>query len=262
MFLNIREYLRPEKLEEAYELIKDGGALIIGGGAFLNLADREVNTAVDLSRLGLDYIREKGDQLEIGAMTTLREIELSSEIRNIYNGLISKTVSEIMGIQLRNAATLGGTVFGKYGFSDLLTSLLGVGARVELYKGGVMELEKFLENKHESDILLKVIIKKSNSRAVFRSLRNTAADFSILNVSAVKEDGAIRICVGARPGIAKLAAEAMEFINGVEPSEENSAKAGEIASEKLDFGSDLRGSAEYRRELCKALVKRCIMEVL
>ena len=53
----------------------------------------------------------------------------------------------------------------------------------------------------------------------------------------------------------------MDYLNSAEINEENAYKAGEIASEELVFGSNTRGSAEYRREICKVLVKRAIMEV-
>ena len=260
--MNIKEYFRPDNIEEAYAMLKNHNGTAIGGGAFLQLAAKEIELAVDLSKLNLDFIEERKGQIEIGAMTTLRKVETSSLLQKSFDGVLNKTVSHIMGVQIRNTATIGGTVYGRYGFSDLITSLLALDAYVELYKGGRMSLEEFLDTKAEKDIVLKIIIKNHERNASYSCLRNTSTDFSILNTSVSKDKGKFRICVGARPFGAKLSYEAMDFINSVEVNEEKAVKAGEIASQSLKFASDIRGSLEYRKELCKILVKRCIMEVV
>jgi CO/xanthine dehydrogenase FAD-binding subunit len=258
--LNIKEYLRPQTLKEANELLEN--AVVIGGGVFLHQSSRNIDCVLDLTKLNLDFIVEKEEAIEIGAMTTLREIEKSSLIKENFDGVLSKTAASIMGVQLRNAATLGGSVYGKYGFSDVLTTLLALDARVELYRKGNISLEDFLESKRDKDILMKVIIQKGNYRTSYQGFRNTNTDFSIINASAALKNNGVRICVGARPLVAKTAYCAMDYISKNEINEVSAIKAGEIAAEELDFGNDMRATAEYRRELCKILVKRCIMEVL
>lgn len=54
----------------------------------------------------------------------------------------------------------------------------------------------------------------------------------------------------------------MNYINNVDITEETAKKAGEIAAEELHFGSNNRGSGEYRKELSKVLVKRAILEAI
>lgn len=262
MFLNIKKYLRPLNIDEAYGLLQSKNAVIIGGGAFLNLGNREVETAIDLSKLNLNFIEEKNGEFLIGAMTTLRKLETSSFAKENFDGVITKTLSCIMGVQLRNTATIGGSVYGRYGFSDIITTFLALDAEVELCNGGKMSLEKFLEEKIDRDILLKISIKKDNRKAAYINMRNSSADFSLINVAVAMKDNRFRICVGARPKRAKVAYEAMSFINSSEVNEETALRAGEIASTTLQFGGDIRASAEYRKELCKALVKRAIMEVI
>lgn len=260
--MNINEYFRPESIDEAYEILQTHNAAVIGGGAFLNLSEKNIESAVDLSKLGLDYVVEKDGQIEIGAMATLRSIETSSVIKQNFSGVLAKAASSIMGVQLRNTATIGGAVYGRYGFSDILTPLLAIDASIELYKGGKMSLEEFMEAKVSKDILLKVTIKQEEVKASYLSVRNTSTDFPVLNAAATFNSGKFRICVGARPLKAKTASETMMFINNVEANEENAALAGEVAAMELQFGSDIRASAEYRKELCKVLVKRCILEVV
>jgi CO/xanthine dehydrogenase FAD-binding subunit len=260
--MNIREYFKPASIEEAYRLLQDKKGTIIGGGVFLHLGKRDIDAAIDLTELKLDFICEKNGYIRIGAYATLSEVENSELLKQNFSGILSKTAGIIMGVQIRNIATIGGCVCGKYGFSDLLTSLLALDAQVELYKHGSMSLEKYLESKTSGDILMAVVVKKEDIEAAYSNLRNTSTDFSILNTAVSKMGKSFRICVGARPSTAVLAHKAAEFMEGAELTEENAIKAGEIAAEELEFGCDLRGSSSYRKELCKALVMRCIMEVV
>lgn len=261
--MKIKEYLKPVSLQEAYNLVKNEQAVVIGGGAFIRLGDREIQKALDLSNLNLSFIEEKGDEIEVGAMTTLREIECSKILKTAFDGMLSDAVSEIVGVQIRNIATIGGSICGRYGFSDVITPLMVLDTYLEFYNLGRVPLEDFLESKYKiDDILVKIVIKKDGKRGKFLSIRNTTIDFSILNVAVSKKDNEFKIAVGARPLMAKLSIEAMEFISKVELSEENAKKAGELAAKHLSFGEDLRASAIYRKELCKALVKRGIMGVI
>jgi CO/xanthine dehydrogenase FAD-binding subunit len=259
--LNIKEYIKPSHIDEAYELCSKG-AVAIGGGAFLHLGKQVIGQAIDLSGLGLDYINESDSHVEIGAMTTLRDIETSSIMKQNFKGVLPKTAASIMGIQVRNVATIGGAIYGKYGFSDIITTLLALDAQVELYLGGCMGLDHYLNSSIDKDIILKILIKKNISSAVFACEKKTHTDFSILNMAAALVEGQLRLCVGARPGRAKLSKGAMYFLKPIG----SAAAAGEtlsiLVAEELQFGSDIRGSAEYRRELCKAMVKKCVMEVL
>ncbi|ACT33667.1 FAD-binding protein [Clostridium botulinum C] len=261
--MRIKEYFKPSSLEQAYNVLKDKNATIIGGGAFLRISSKRIKSALDLSKLELDFIEDKEDRIEIGAMTTLREVEENKALKDNFSGVISKATGSIMGVQFRNVATIGGSVAGRYGFSDVITPLLALNTFVELYKGGKITLKDFLETKGKiKDILIKIIIMKDKRKASFQSVRNTAIDFAILNASASNIDNDFKISVGARPGIAKMPKEAMEFLRSCKVDKEAAIKASEIASEELNFGSDIRGSWEYRKELCKALVKRAILEVM
>ncbi len=261
--MRINEYFKPSSLEQAYNVLKDKNATIIGGGAFLRISSKRIKSALDLSNLELDFIEDKKDRIEIGSMTTLREIEQNEALKNNFNGVISKATAVIMGVQFRNVATIGGSVAGRYGFSDIITPLLSLNTFVDLYKGGKVTLEEFLKTKGKvNDILVKIIIMKDNRKASFQYVKNTSTDFSMLNASASNKDNDFKISVGARPGSAKVPKKALEFLKGCKVDKNSAIKAALIASEELNFGSDIRGSKEYRKELCKALVKRAILEVM
>ena len=72
--ITIQNYVRAESLEQAYELNQKKSARILGGMLWLKMAKNTVGTAVDLSGLGLDTIKETGEGFSIGAMVTLRQL--------------------------------------------------------------------------------------------------------------------------------------------------------------------------------------------
>ncbi len=259
--MEIKEWMRPENLEAAYELYQAGG-VIVGGGAYMKLGKKSIDKAVDLSRLGLDTVEETEKGIELGAMVTLRELERSPILKEHFGDVFSKLLSSISGVQLRNTATIGGTVWGSYGFSDLLTLLLAMDAQAEMYREGWIPLETFLNKDKKSGLLVKVLLPKSAAKASALCYKKSQTDFSVINAAAARVDGKLRIAVGARPAGARLALEAMKELNEVHQEDWDIEKAVAMAVEELSFGSDARASAEYRKMLCKTLVKRCLEEVL
>lgn len=258
----LMELVQPQSLEEAYEiLMKRKNNIVIGGSAFLRMGEKRIGTGIDLSNLNLNLIEETSDYIKIGAMTTLRDLEVSPILNKYFNGVIGNCVKDIIGVQFRNVVTVGASVFSKYGFSDLIVALLSLDTEVELYKGGRVKLEEFLNQKYEKDILVKVHINKNNSKSIYKCMRNSRSDYPILNLAISKDDNNFKICVGARPQRATIAKEASEFISNNILNEENILKASEIACEELVFGSNMRASKEYRKAICKSLVKSALMEV-
>ena len=77
-------------------------------------------------------------------------------------------------------ATVGGSVWGRFGFSDVLTLLLSMDTSVELYKGGVIPLEQFSEMKKDRDILVRIRIRKRPGEFVYSAMRNQRTDFPVL----------------------------------------------------------------------------------
>ena len=246
----LMELVQPQSLEEAYEiLMKRKNNIVIGGSAFLRMGEKRIGTGIDLSNLNLNLIEETSD------------LEVSPILNKYFNGVIGNCVKDIIGVQFRNVVTVGASVFSKYGFSDLIVALLSLDTEVELYKGGRVKLEEFLNQKYEKDILVKVHIKKNNSKSIYKCMRNSRSDYPILNLAISKDDNNFKICVGARPQRATIAKEASEFISNNILNEENILKASEIACEELVFGSNMRASKEYRKAICKSLVKSALMEV-
>ncbi|NMM63792.1 FAD-binding protein [Clostridium sp. P21] len=259
----ILDLVQPETIDEAYRMLTDKKSnTILGGCAFLRMGAKRIGTAIDLSKLNLNYIKEDNEYIEVGAMTTFRDIETSPLFKEYFNGLLPKSVSNIIGVQFRNVVTVGATVYSKYGFSDLITALLSLDTEVELYKGKRMFLEEFLERPYEKDILTRIFIKKNNRKAVYENLRNAISDYPILNVAVSRLENQWNIVVGARPLNAKIAKAASKELSREDFSTQNIENIASMASEELCFGTNMRGSGEYRKSMCKVLIKRAIMEVL
>ncbi|ODA39896.1 FAD binding domain-containing protein [Desulfosporosinus sp. BG] len=257
------DLVQPDNLAEAYQILSDKrNNTILGGCAFLKMGSKRIGTAIDLTNLNLSYIREQASFIEIGAMTSLREIETHTQLREYFNGVLPKSVHNIIGVQFRNGVTVGASVYSKYGFSDLITALLALDTEVELYKGGRMPLVDFLNKPHEKDILVKVWIKKNNRKAAYLNLRKSASDYAVINVAVSMLENQWTIVVGARPSKAAIAVRASAALSKGKLSVEEIEGAAQKASEELSFGTNTRGTSEYRKVLCQVLVKRGIMEVL
>ena len=249
--MTIREYKRVESLEEAWELNQKKANRVIGGMIWLKMSRGNVGTAIDISGLGLDQIEETEDAFEIGAMVTLRQLEEHPGLAAYTDGAMRESVRHIVGVQFRNTATLGGSVYGRFGFSDVLTVLLALNASVELYKGGIVPLAQFAEMPFDRDILVRVHIPKENAAFFYQSVRPTKTDFPALTCAAARlADGAYRFAVGARPGRAVVLTPQCTL-----------GELPEIVSAQVTTGSNLRGSAAYRKHLIRVLVRRAVDEL-
>lgn len=248
--LRIKEYVKAASLEEAYELNQKRSNRVLGGMLWMRMSDVQVQKAIDLSGLGLDTIEETDTEFIIGAMVTLRELELHSALNDYFENAIRDAVQDIVGVQFRNLATVGGSVFGRFGFSDVLTVLLSLHTSVELYKGGIVPLEEFVQMKRDNDILVNVRIAKTPGHFVYLTHRNTKTDFPVLAVSASKTGEEIRVAVGARPMKAELF--------GAEDLSEESAK--KLAAQ-VKTDSNMRASAKFRSHLAEVLIKRCFDKI-
>ena len=152
-----------------------------------------------------------------------------------------------MGVQFRNCATLGGSLYPRFGFSDVLTLFMALDAEVELYKGGRMSICEFAARSHGRDILTHVIVKKRPMRVCYLSQRNSKTDFPVLTCAVSELEGRAFACVGARP------MRAVRFEREPGMSDEEFA---EYVQRAAIFGGNMRASAEYRRHIAGVLVRR------
>lgn len=256
--MKIKEYIKPDSIKEAYALNNSNKkAVLIAGGAYLRLQKREVPLAIDLSELGLDYIIEENNYLKIGAMTTLRTIEVNSDCKKEINGILSDMVKQIGSLQLRNIVTIGGSICGKYSFSDILPTLIALNTSLQFYKAGELSIQDFLEGELKNDILLEIII-DLNQIGKVKFFKKTYKEYSLINVALVKQGGNYRIAVGARPGRGAYAKLSSKFLT----TEGDIDKACEILVDELPFKDDYRVSGDYRKNLAKSLLREAYKELV
>ena len=267
--LQFGKYERPASVAEAFELLRKGrSSRILGGGVWLRLQNRKIPTVIDLSACGLDRIERvefetarpasEGDAWSVGAMVTLHELECHERFNNATCHVFEHAVRDIVGVQMRTLATVGGSLYGRFGFSDVLTALLPLDCEVELAGAGRMPLVEFAASPYKRDILVRLVVRMRDYRASFQCVRRSATDFPVLNVCAAEWGGAWRVAVGARPTRAVLVAgEALGLPAEFTTNELNAAC--ERLSE-LPMGSNMRGSERYRRHLARELGRRAILE--
>ena len=256
----IKKYVVADSLEEAYKLNQSKKANILGGLLWMKMGHKTIQTAIDLSNLGLDKIEENDEYFEIGAMVRLRDLEVHEGLNKYFNNAIENCVKSIVGVQFRNCATIGGSIFSRFGFSDPLTCLLALDSYVKLYKGGVISMREFVNMPYDNDILEKVIIKKDNRKISYMSHRNISTDFPVLTCAVSKIGDKFAVAVGARPQKAVLVLDE-ENILSCDPTKDEIETFADYVEGKLTFGSNMRASKDFRSHLCKVLVKRCINEV-
>ena len=123
----ITTYHRPKTLDEALTFLSQPNTVPLGGGTLLSHPSPDPVSVVDLQALGLDSLRVKGNDLEIGATVTLQQL-LESEH---YPAALKTALKLEAPINLRNAATVAGAVVTVDGRSTFACSLLALDAKIE-----------------------------------------------------------------------------------------------------------------------------------
>jgi carbon-monoxide dehydrogenase medium subunit len=280
MFDHIQAFHRPRDIQEAIRLIQDGG----GGGRFLAggtdlavQADRSVRFLVDISKLGLNYIRPSGSGWVIGATATMAELEKSPAIRALANGILANAAASCGSVQNRNVATLGGNLMNASPAADTATPLLALDAAVTFADARgqrTVALVGFFTGPHRTAaggaLLLEVEVPAPPAGArlgwSFQKLGRTQSDISLVNAAAglgVEPDHRVkwvRIALGAVAPTPMRAANAEKLLAGrkLEPGIIDKAAA-EVVREVRPI-SDVRASADYRWQMSGVLVKRALRE--
>lgn len=253
--ITFQKYVKAESLEEAYKLNQSKNNKIVGGMLWLRLGTPSYNTIIDISGLGLDKIEEDSEQFKIGAMVTLRELETNKSFNEYTQNAISNALKDIIGVQFRNLATVGGSIWGRFGFSDVLTLFMALDSYVELYNGGIVSMADFSTMKYDRDILMNIIVKKKPCKCVYDSVRIQRTDFPVLTCATSIIDGDYKVVIGARSGKARLYTDEKGILAGG-ISSENAASFAKELSKHVPTSGNNRGSKEYRSRLVTVLTER------
>lgn len=245
------KYMTAGSLEEAFEMNKGKRNVVMGGNLWLKMGSKNYSCAIDLSGLGLDKIEETDEGFEIGCMTSLRDIEMHKGLDSAFSGSIREALRHIVGVQFRNTATLGGSLYPRFGFSDVLTIFACLDTTVRLYGRGDVPIEEFIEQTPGNDILTGVYIRKDGRRVSYRSHRMSETDFAVLTCAASCLDGKYTAVFGARPQKACIVHPEGNDISGI----------AEDAVSRVHFGSNMRAGAQYRQEIAGVLLRRALADI-
>ena len=271
------QYVRAQSLDEAYELYQKKPNFVLGGMLWLKMKNKTLGTAIDLCDLGLDQIDEDENEFRIGAYATLRQIETHEALNAYTHGAIAESVRHIVGVQFRNVATVGGSIWGRFGFSDVMTIFRALGAKVQLHKAGIMDLDEFAALPRTTrDVLVSVIVPKNAKGVVYLSQRNQSTDFPVLTCAVANRSGRYVAVIGASPYMAEPVWDEDGILDGIADAKtdsnaaltdnsENNAKIDKFAeyvAEHIRFGSNIRAGAEYREIICRELTRRAVTQSL
>ncbi len=246
-----KNYVIAQTLDEAYELNAKKSTVIVAGNMWLRMCGMRRQTALDLSALGLDYIKEDEQGFTVGAMTTLRTMETHAALNTAFGGVFARAFEPIVGTQFRNSATVGGSVFSRFGFSDVSTLLLAMGAKVVTHARGEVPLDEFQKEKWDRDILTAIRIEKGRSAAI-ESVRLSKTDIPVLVCAASADERGVRVVLGSRPARAVIVAE------NARPEELDYMR---MAAD-VPMGSNARASEAYRRKVAPVLMERAVQACL
>lgn len=193
--MKLCEFIRPASLPAARDNLRElgpKGMALAGGTALHFMQDHTPVTAVDITRLGLSYIRPDGDFYRIGATTPLSDIQRYRAPRWAMHEICRRIATH----QIRNVSTLGGNVCRVFPWADLPVVLLAMNARMVVYSGQDEELpadeyfktqpaKRFLHG----DLLKEVKVPSLKAHHGFGSVKvvRTSAAFSMVTVAVVLE---------------------------------------------------------------------------
>jgi len=259
----------------------DDSRVLAGGQSLVPLMKlRLVSPAnvIDLGRIpGLSYIRQRKNQLLIGSMTTHNDVQASPVINKNCRTL-SEAASHVGDQQVRNRGTIGGTICHADPAADVPAAMIALDAEFKVAgpsKERVIDAKHFFKGifttslrKNEILVEVRVPVLPPRSGGAYLKLERGASDLATVGVAAIMTLDNAGACKDARFGLAGVgstpmrATRAEAVLKGRKPSDDVVAEAGEKAAEMSNPTSDIRGSAEYKREMVNVYVRRAIKQSL
>jgi CO/xanthine dehydrogenase FAD-binding subunit len=278
MLLNLREYHRPDNLEEAVTLLRRRTPITVplGGGTYLVASGRrDVEAVVDLRDVALSYVRAADATLHIGATTPLQQIIDSPEMRSFSSGVLADTARAGASRNIRVARTIGGLIASAGGEDPLLAALLALDAKLTLLapKARQIPLVSFLAYRERllADgaliTALRLPLLVGPLGGAYAAVGRTPYDRPIVCAVARLElaqgiAANVRLALG---GVAPLPVRANELEQTLERKPLLMARI-EAAVESMAAGleplGDFRGSAGYRRAMARVLARRALSEAM
>jgi carbon-monoxide dehydrogenase medium subunit len=277
------DYVAPATLEEALSALAEAGddaKLIAGGQSLLPVLRMRLNApelVIDLGRIdGLRGVREDGDHLVIGAMTTHHDVQHDPLVRE-HALLLTKAVTEVADPQIRHRGTFGGALAHADPAGDLGAPALALDAEFVIAGSGGTRtvaaadffVDLFTTAIEENEILTEVRIpKRTGWGAHYEKFVRVAHQWPIVAVAAavkVAHTDAGATISEARVGLTNMGSTPLrahsveQALVGQPPTDEAVRHAAASAAEGTHPPSDLNGDADYRRHLATVLTRRAVL---
>jgi carbon-monoxide dehydrogenase medium subunit len=276
------DYHRPASLDEATGLLARFGdeAKVLSGGMsllpMLKLRLAAVGHLVDIGRIpGLDYIKEEGGFLRIGANTRQSALERSEVIRTKYP-ILADAVPLIADPLVRNRGTIGGNIANGDPANDHPAIAIALGATLVLR--GPKGERSIAANQFYKDLYttalaageilteIRIPLPPARSGGAYAKLKRKTGDFAVaaaavqltLDAKGAVERAAIAL-TNAGPTPVE-ATEAAKFLVGKNPSESLIAEAAGMAAKRSAPSADHRGSVDYKRDMARVMVVRALQK--
>jgi carbon-monoxide dehydrogenase medium subunit len=280
------EFHTPTTLEETFSLLDqfgDDGRLIAGGTALVILMKQRLvrpTALISLARVPeLSGVEARNGGVRIGASTTHRQAETSLLVRERLP-VLAETLRHVATIRIRNVGTLGGNLAHADPNQDPPVALIALGASVEVAsKGGqrTLPIEEFFTDYYETALLPGELVRAIDvpglpprrGAAYTKFLPRTADDYATVSVAAVvslDEAGErcrdLRVALGS-VGTTPIRARGVEdVLRGQPPTEATIREAAAAVLSEVDPITDIRGSAEYKRDMAEVWVRRTLQQAL
>ena len=278
------EYRVPASLEETFDLLDrhgDDARLIAGGTALVILMKQRLvrpSVLVSLAGVpGLGGVEADDGGVRIGALTTHREAETAPLVQERLP-VLSETFRKVATVRIRNVGTVGGNLAHADPNQDPPVTLIALGASVELAgRGGerAVPVEEFFTDYYETALQPGEVVRAirvpglppRSGAAHAKFLPRTADDYATVAVAAVVTlDEAGERCQDVRIGLGSvgptpLRARGVEdALRGQIPTEAAIREAAAGVTSEVDPISDIRGSAEYKRDMAEVWVRRSLQQ--
>ena len=281
--MNDFHFHAPTSLQEATELLAEynGDAKLMSGGTSLTILLKQSlvqpEHIISLHKVqGLSGVREENGVLYIGALTTQREMERSPIVKR-YAPLLAEAYRRVATVRIRNVATVGGGIAHADPAMDPPPTLLILGASVKVTSARgerVLPISEVYSDYYETTLdpdeiitEIQVPVQPEGEWVYTQYLPRTEDDYATVSVSALGrvENGRIadvRIGLGAVGPTALRATEVENTLKGATVSKDAIREAAQAVAEIVDPTDDVRGSAEYKRDMSVVFTRRALERVL
>jgi carbon-monoxide dehydrogenase medium subunit len=273
------DYQSPKTLNEALSLLasQQDAKLLAGGHSLLpamKLRLANPSLLIDLGRIGgLDYIRDSGETISIGALTT-HSMVASSKLLLSSSPLLSQAAANIGDIQVRNRGTIGGSLAQAHPAADYPAAVLALDAHIvaatqsgeRVIPARTFFTGMFTTALRPDEIITEIRVPKtSGAGTVYKKFHHPASGYAVVGVAVVVRGNASKIeeaAVGIT-GVAEIAYRALAVENALRGKPASAiAEAATHAADKVEALGDHYASAEYRRHLAQVYTRRALQEAI